>query len=65
MSTAVMIGSAVVSWGLLAVLTALMAGRIVQQRDGHHPAEDGPVRARTSVTGQSSLSPRRTLESSR
>ncbi len=39
MSTIAMIGSAVIAWVLLAILTALVIGRIIAERDGRLPFE--------------------------
>lgn len=39
MSTIAMIGSATITWVLLAILTALVIGRTIAERDGRSPSK--------------------------
>jgi hypothetical protein len=52
MSTTVIIGFGILGWVLVAILTALVAGKIVRRRDEQRPGEAGPIRPETSVPGR-------------
>lgn len=51
MSTTMMIGAGIATWVLVAILIALVVGKILQRRDGHRPVEGDPLPAKASVPG--------------
>ncbi len=52
MSTTMMIGAGILTWVLVAILTALVVGKVLQRRDRRHPVEADPLAAKASGPGR-------------
>lgn len=57
MSTIMMIGAGSLAWVLVATLTALVVGKVLQRRDRHRPVEPDPVAAQPPVPGRLTAPP--------
>ncbi|MGH3695689.1 MAG: hypothetical protein ACRDRX_17150 [Pseudonocardiaceae bacterium] len=60
MSTIMMIGAGILTWVLVAILTALMVGKVLQRRDAQRPVEPDPLGAQAPVPSRRLTSLRRT-----